>query len=139
MANTTSGFRWSEKYSVNIAVLDRQHQKLFDMINELNDALAAGHGAAAMEKVLRKLADYATTHFAEEEALMKGYGFPGLETHRREHEAFGRNLAKYVEDFRASKTGAPVALLLYLQSWLKNHVLKTDKDYSDHLNQRGVR
>jgi|SRR5208283_278631 len=135
---TRAVFKWTEAYSVNIAALDRQHRGLFDTINELNSALAQGHGATAMDGVLRKLAQYATTHFAAEEVLMEEYGFPELTLHRKEHEAFRRNVAKYIEDFRASKTGVPVSLLLYLQSWLREHILKTDKAYSGFLNAHGV-
>lgn len=32
-----------------------------------------------------------------------------------------------------------MALLLFLQSWLKEHILVTDKAYSSFLNERGVR
>jgi len=131
-------FRWSERYSVNIAKLDRQHQGLFDLLNELNAALAKGHGASAMKDTLDKLARYAQTHFASEEILMEQHNFPGLATHRVEHEAFVRNLAKYLDDFQKEKTGAPDALLLFLQSWLKEHILKTDKAYGAFLNERGI-
>lgn len=136
--NATSAFRWTERYSVNIEALDRQHQGLFATIDELNAALTAGQGATAMEDVLRKLVEYSMTHFATEEALMEWHEFPGLATHRVEHEAFKRNVTKYLEDFRAEKVGAPVSLLLFLQSWLKEHILKSDKAYSSFLNERGV-
>jgi len=138
MTRATAVFRWTEMYRVNIAALDRQHQGLFDTINELNGALAEGHGAAAIDGVLRKLNEYATTHFAAEEVLMEEYGFPGLTAHRAQHEAFAQNLRKYVDDYKNGKTGTPVSLLLFLQSWLKEHLLKTDKAYSSFLNDRGV-
>lgn len=137
-ARHTPVFRWTEAYSVHVATLDRQHQSFFDTINELNAALAAGQGAAAMEGVLRKLNHYVATHFAAEEALMQKHGFPGLPTHRAEHEAFAQKVAKYLEDFKASEIGPPVSLLLLLQSWMKEHILKTDKAYSEFLTQHGV-
>jgi len=132
-------FRWTEMYSVNVEALDRQHQGLFDTLNELNTALAEGHGASAMNDVLNKLVDYTKTHFSSEEMLMERYNFPGLATHRVEHEAFVRNVGKYLDDFHKGKTGVPVALLLFLQSWLKEHILKTDKAYGSYLNEHGVR
>jgi hemerythrin len=139
MSKTTAVFQWTEAYSVNIAALDRQHQGLFDTINELNSALAGGQGAKAMDSVLRKLAQYATIHFAAEEVLMEEYGFPKLTLHRKEHEAFRQNVAKYLDDYKNDKTGAPVSLLLFLQSWLREHILKSDKAYSSFLNAHGVR
>ena len=139
MALLERTFRWTEKYSVNIAVLDRQHQALFDTVNELKEALTSGHGSVVVDDVLKKLFDYALTHFAAEELLMTEHAYPGLETHRAEHKRFARNTKKFLEDYKAGKTGVPVELLLFLQSWLNDHLLKTDKAYSAYLNARGVR
>jgi hemerythrin len=138
MTTSNSAFRWTEQYSVNVASLDTQHRGLFATINELNEALARGAGARVTEPVLRKLVEYAQTHFAAEEALMTEYQFPGLDTHRMEHQQFGKKVAKFLEDNRAGKHGVPVSLLLFLQTWLKGHILTADKAYSGFLNARGV-
>jgi hemerythrin len=138
MSVETSAFRWTEKYSVNIAALDAQHQGFFATINELNEALARGAGARITEPVLRKLVEYAQAHFAAEEALMTEYQFPGLETHCLEHQRFGKTVTKFLEDYRAGKQGVPVSLLLFLQTWWKGHILTADKAYSSFLNARGV-
>lgn len=132
-------FRWTEAYSVNIAALDEQHRRLFDTVNELHRALKTGDGAAALNTVLQKLTHYAAEHFASEEALMAQYNFPGLSTHRARHEEFRDKLAEFMGAHSAARAGAPVSVLLFLQDWLKNHLLRTDKQYSDFLNARGVR
>lgn len=139
MTVATSAFRWSERYSVNVAELDRQHQGLFAIVNELNEALAAGEGAAVTNSVLRRLVEHARNHFTAEEALMTQYRFPTLLTHCAEHDRFTRLVAKFVEDYRAGKAGVPVSLLLFLQNWLKEHILVSDKAYGSFLNARGVR
>ena len=139
MALLERTFRWTERYSVNIAALDRQHQALFDTVNELKVALASGHGSVAIDEVLRKLFDYALQHFAVEETLMTEHDFPGLETHRAEHKRFARSIGNFLADYKAGKTGVPVELMVFLQSWLQDHLLKTDKAYSAYLNARGVR
>lgn len=86
MTVAMSTFHWTEAYSVNISLLDKQHQKLFDTVNELDQALRAGQGNAAVEPVLDKLVEYALVHFAAEESLMKRQDFPGLPTHRTQHD-----------------------------------------------------
>jgi len=139
MTETTATFRWTEKYSVNIAALDRQHQRLFAIINELNQALSNGHGRTVTEPVLQKLMDYATAHFAAEEALLAEHKFPETAAHRAGHDKFSQSMAKFRADHRAGKPGVPVTLILFLQSWLKEHILESDKAYSSFLNSRGVR
>jgi hemerythrin-like metal-binding protein len=138
MPVATETFHWTETYSVNIAVLDEQHRRLFDTVNELHRALQAGEGAAALKRVLQKLTNYATEHFAAEKALMAQYNFPGLSIHRHHHDEFRDKLAEFIDAHSAGKAGAPVAVLLFLQDWLKDHLLKTDKQYSGFLNARGV-
>ncbi len=139
MSVSTQAFRWSEKYAVQVAALDKQHQGLFETVNELNEALGNGEGASVADPVLQKLVDYALTHFAAEEGLMAKHNFPGLLTHHKEHQEFAQKVTSFIEEYRAGRAGVPVELLFFLQSWLREHILKTDEAYSAYLNARGVR
>jgi hemerythrin len=139
MPATIPTLRWTEKYSVNIATLDRQHKRFFETVNRLNEALSSGEGRAATLNILFELSQYATNHFATEEALMAEYKFPGFAAHRATHQKFIQSIKQFTEDHRAGKPGAPVSIMLYLQAWLKEHLLGEDKLYVDFLNARGVR
>ena len=138
MSETKCVFRWTDTYKVNIAVLDQQHQELFDVVNALQRGLRVGEGNAAIDQILDRLMTYAGLHFAAEESLMERHEFPGLSTHRIQHEMFRNEMMAFLERHRAVKPGVSVELLLFLQTWLKTHVLKTDKQYSAFLNARGV-
>ena len=139
MSVATGAFHWTEAYSVNIAVLDRQHKQLIDTMNQLDQALRKGEGKAALDSVLDKLAEYALVHFAAEESLMQEHNFPGFFTHRTQHAEFLKRLAEYLEAHKAGKPGTPVSLLFFMQEWMKEHLIKADKLYSAFLNARGVR
>jgi hemerythrin-like metal-binding protein len=138
MPVASPAFRWTEKYSVHVAVLDQQHQDLFAAVDELNQALAAGEGNQALDAILQKLVDYTISHFVAEESLMEQHGFPGLATHRAQHQMFREKLAAFLEDRRAAKPGIAVALMFFTQNWLTQHVLHIDQQYSAYLNARGV-
>ena len=138
LTHNASGLHWTKKCKVGIARLDRQHRDLFNTFNDLNRALSEGHGGAVMERVLCRLLDYSRVHFATEESLMETHNFPGLPTHRIEHQTFLRKIEQYVEEHKQGKLGAPASLLLFLQSWLKDHVLKADKTYTAFFSERGV-
>ena len=139
MPVASSTFRWTEAYSVHVAILDEQHRRLFDTVNDLDRALREGDGNSAIDAILARLVDYAVVHFAAEESLMKQHEFPGLPTHRTQHEMFRQTIAGFLEDHQAGKAGVPVSVLFFMQGWLKQHVLKTDQQYSAFLNARGVR
>ncbi len=131
-------FGWKEIYSVHVAALDRQHQSLFSTINELNDALAKGQGSEVIDRVLNKLVVYTTTHFASEEGLMEKYHFPGLAEHRLKHQELRTRVDEFVKEHEAGKVGVPADLILFLQAWLREHILGTDHQYTAFLNSRGV-
>jgi hemerythrin-like metal-binding protein len=138
MHTATQTFRWSEAYSVHIAILDEQHRRLVATLNELNQALRSGMGASVMDSVLGKLMEYATEHFESEETLMEQHHFPGLSTHRHQHEEFQHKMAVFMEAHHAGKPCVPVSVMLYMEKWLKEHLVKTDQLYSAYLNARGV-
>lgn len=71
MPDTECVFRWTEAYSVNVEVLDQQHQELFEVVNELEQALRVGEGMVAIDRILDKLVTYAGVHFAAEESLLE--------------------------------------------------------------------
>ena len=138
MSHANCVFRWAECYKVNVAILDRQHQELFDVVNELEKALRVGEGHIVIDRILDRLLTYVGFHFAAEESLMEQHRFPGLSTHRAEHEMFRVKLLIFLEKHRAAKSGVPVELLLFLHSRFKQHLQETDKLYSKFLNERGV-
>ena len=138
MSDTKCVFRWTDIYKVNVAVLDQQHQSLFDTVNELERALRVGEGNAVVDGILDRLVTYAGLHFAAEESLMERHSFPGLSTHRIQHEMFRQKMAILLDRHRNAKAGVAVELLLFLRSWLKQHVLSTDKQYPSFLNARGM-
>jgi len=138
MSDAKCVFRWTDTYKVNVALLDQQHQELFDTVNKLERALRVGEGNAATDGILDRLTTYVGLHFAAEESLMERHEFPGLSTHRIQHEMFRKKMMTFLEKHRAAKPGVSVELLLFLQTWLKQHVLRTDKQYTAFLNARGV-
>ena len=67
-------FNWEDRFSVGIAEIDMQHQKLVQMLNELYDAMKAGKGNDVLGKVLNGMIQYTASHFATEERYMKLHG-----------------------------------------------------------------
>lgn len=131
-------FQWTETYAVHIASFDREHQTLFRTVNELHEALGSGHGKDVVGKVLQRLIDYTATHFAAEEAAMEAHGYPGLRLHKAEHKALAEQVLQFQKDFQSGKPGVAVALMPFLQKWLHNHILQTDRKYGPFLNEKGV-
>ena len=131
-------FEWTEMYAVKVAGFDRHHRTLFRTVNELNEALRAGHGKDIVGKVLQRLIEYTASHFAQEEAAMEKNVYPELGAHKAEHKALVEQVLKFQKDFEAGRPGVAVALMQFLQKWLCNHIMQTDKKYGPFLNEKGI-
>jgi len=130
---------WSDEFSVNIREIDEQHKRLVGMINTLHEALVSGHGKKAQGKIITEMVDYATVHFGTEEKYMRLYKFPGHLNHKAEHDSFSEKAV----DLKARVEGKGFILTLgvlnFLKDWLQNHILVTDKQYTSHFNNCGLR
>lgn len=129
---------WDEKYSVEIAEIDRQHQKLFGLLNELYEAMQEGKAAEVVGKVLDRVVDYTVYHFAYEEKLMRDAGYPGDAAHREEHAQLAAQAKDLARRLKARQGDVPVATLKFLCDWLGRHILGTDKKYAPFLAAQGI-
>lgn len=129
---------WSNEYSVGVRAADNQHTNLFNILNDLHDAMKNGQGQKAASTLLRKLVDYTVSHFAAEEKLMESTGYPGLEVHRIQHKALTRQVGEFMARLEKGERAISLDLLDFLRDWLKNHIQGDDKAYGPWLNQRGV-
>jgi hemerythrin len=130
---------WSDRYSVGIARIDAEHQKLIGLLNDLYSAMLEGRGRTVIDQVLHGMADYTQTHFANEERLMQLHRYPGYEAHKAEHENLTRQVKHLQEEARAGKPVISMEVMRFLQHWLTDHILGVDKQYSAHLRAAGVR
>ena len=60
---TTPSSSWKTSYSINIADIDTQHQRLVDLIDELNAAMKLGRGRDVIGQVLSRVLAYTRLHF----------------------------------------------------------------------------
>ena len=134
-----SFFDCKDEYSVNIREIDEQHKKLVSLLNNLHEALMAGEGRQASERVLTELVTYTESHFATEERLMQRYHYPEYLEHKRKHEKMKTKVLAYVEMFKEEKLKTTLELKTFLKSWLGKHIMQTDKKYGPFLNDKGVR
>ena len=133
-----SMFEWDQRYSVEIAEIDRQHQRLFELLNELYAAMQDGHANEVVGKVLERVVDYTVYHFAFEEKLFAQYGYPEDAAHRAEHAQLTSQAKALAERLRHGQGDVPLATLKLLYDWLARHILGSDKRYAPFLQKQGV-
>jgi hemerythrin-like metal-binding protein len=130
---------WSTQYSVGIAAIDAEHQKLIGLLNDLHAAMLQGRGRAVMGKVLDGLSAYTVSHFAHEENLMRLHSFPGYAAHKAEHDKLVKQVKSLQEEFREGNATISLEVMTFLQNWLVNHIVGVDRKYTAHLQAAGVK
>ncbi len=112
--------------------------RLFDIMNQLGDAMRMGKGQDVVNQVVTELLDYTNTHFQDEEALLQKANYPQLEAHREMHRIFVKKVQSLQSQAQMGKRVNAAQLLSLIRDWLVNHIQKTDKRYSAHLNAAGI-
>lgn len=130
---------WSDALSVNVAEIDRQHQKLIGMVNELNDAMKIGKGKEALNKILSGLVSYTVTHFKTEENYFDQFGYPDVDRHKKEHADFIEKVRDFKNKFESRNLFLTIEVMNFLSDWLKTHIMGTDKKYSEFFNEKGLK
>lgn len=131
---------WTAELSVGIDSIDEQHKKLVNMINALNDAMLLGESNELLGKIFTGLATYTQKHFAYEENMFAEYGYADSQEHKRQHAELINQVIELKEQFIENPQGTISAdLMLFLKRWLTNHIMRTDKEYSEFLLSKGVK
>lgn len=131
-------FEWNASYSVGVASCDRDHQRLFSLINELHEAMRAGKGNHVVADVVAELEKYTRSHFAAEEGLMLRTNYPGLAEHKAEHASFVSKIADIRKEMAEGNLRQAVPVYTFLNEWLSHHIREIDHKYSSHLNGAGI-
>ena len=124
---------WTDDLNTNISVIDSQHRRIVDFINQLYDA-QANHNKALADEVISDLVDYTISHFSFEENILEQANYPFVEPHKKVHQLFIKKVNQFVE---RSQAGEDVTdeLLIVLKRWLINHIKTEDHDYVDSVGR----
>ncbi len=125
---------WEDSYRIGNEEMDSEHLILFAILNQISINIDADMAASCLNEVLGALEAYISYHFAHEEALMRAWGYPGLESHSESHRRFIEDVARMRSAALVSSGHeAAMRLRFFVLDWLLNHILETDADYASFI------
>ena len=138
-----SFFVWKEAFNTNIPVLDRQHRKIFAVLNRLYDAVQTPVDKKYVLQSLREMNEYSNLHFTTEERLMSQYGYPELETQKEQHKYYREQMVvQLTRAFYEEKEAVCLNGLQFLRDWFLDHILQEDLKFGEavaHKNEQARR
>lgn len=138
LAQTNELIRWGPELSVGIEEIDNQHRVLVNLLNDLNAATLAHHGAQEAPQILEKLIDYTRIHFAVEESLMRLFDYPDYESHKDSHDKLVEEVLRLRHRVVVERKPITFELLHFLKKWLTIHIMESDAHYTPYFLSRGI-
>ena len=135
-----SKITWDESLSIGVELIDEQHKKWIEQINNVQAAIEARRGMPQVAGTLDFLVDYTQFHFSTEEKYMSQTGYSELENHRARHEELKSTLDELVEDFRQEGVTEKLseAIGTFLGNWLRNHIRVVDQAFAAFLKEKRI-
>lgn len=128
---------WEPKYTVRSEAIDIQHQRLFDITNQLVDVYRSG--SSDLLPTFYELLDFLSKHFHTEHMAMKEANYPDLENHMQQHEIFTEEIGKYLKRYQEGDTKVAASMLAFLSRWVFDHTTSIDLKYRDYLMVRRMK
>ncbi len=132
-------FTEGNNLSVRVSVFDIQHRNIDFLLETIIYNLENNVENTETINLINNLYEKFEIHFALEESLMIKHKFPELEEHIQEHKRFLSLLKetseKYLNDTLPA-TATSIFEIIKLE--VDNHILNTDKKYSEFFNSIGI-
>ncbi|MEA2043073.1 MAG: bacteriohemerythrin [Bacteroidota bacterium] len=125
--------KWSSTYELGHEEIDKQHEKLVDIINDFYSAFANAEAHEEIHKIIGELVNYTIFHFTAEEEIFKKSGYPDTEEHINKHRVFVDKLKDYHKEVQDGNMTTTYDLMTFLRDWLLEHIMGTDRTYLPYI------
>lgn len=134
---------WEESFSVGNDFIDVEHKLIIEYINRISVLNENWKNQKSVEKqevegVIDNLIEYTKEHFAHEEKILAQHSYSGLEAHKKIHARLITSVGNLKE--KLDEMGVKILPFLeeFLSTWLKEHIMKVDKRYSNFIGKRAT-
>lgn len=123
---------WTTNLSTGVALLDDQHQAIFQLLAEVESA-ALDERTLFGAYVITRLKHHVDEHFSAEETLMKAAHYPDLAEHVADHAEFSVKLRK----LQLKSIGEDITrdAVEVMTDWLIHHISMADMAYVPFLKK----
>jgi hemerythrin-like metal-binding protein len=125
---------WHDSFSVNNVVIDNQHKKLIDIINNFYEIVRSSSDKNEIARIFDELKSYTNYHFKAEESMLEKVNYVHLESHQLLHQGFIDKLLELETKYMQGKFTVNSEMMGFLRNWLIEHIMTEDKRYMKFIN-----
>ena len=134
---------WTADLETGIDVLDEQHHRYVDLLNDYIEKVieytkSAEKEAAHLSESLNFLRQYAEEHFATEDSIMKDADFPDFDIHQEEHSHFLKHVGDLCTELETKGFSPRLSreVNYYTIEWFIKHILVLDMQLVEFLKAK---
>ena len=129
-----SDFQWQDEYSVGIFEIDRQHQEIIKLINDLSLLCAVDNSKSydTFKIMLFSAAEYLQNHFWSEEVRMKSSDYPEFLEHKKRHVEMAHKINEMANNIGKDDSLTIKSVTEYFREWYREHLLSWDKEMGEY-------
>jgi len=132
--------QWTSRLEVGHALIDLDHYRLVRdtncLVGYLVDGIARSRDDAAIALALGRLIQDTKAHFMAEERLMEGLLYSEATAHKSAHRHLIRSIEALRLDIGSGRRVPDSHAICFVENWLLDHILTTDRKLSAFLNSR---
>ncbi|MDU0460953.1 MAG: bacteriohemerythrin, partial [Geobacteraceae bacterium] len=129
---------WNEKYCLGNELIDSHHKHLIELLNAYYNTVSQERNLEEIARIFNELFKYVDYHFKAEEEMMRDYGYAKIQLHTSEHESFENRLNEFQKSMISSEEEFDVEVIYFLEEWLLNHILLSDKELVNFINNTSI-
>ena len=132
-----SELEWSDKFSTDIVSIDRQHQELLYLSQNLLEVLEVNESTLEdKQAAFKDLVEHALEHFDYEERIMYNIGYPGRLEHMKEHAELKSEVGKMAENVMQGEGVEDWSgLASMVQVWVLRHIVSSDTKFREYIQR----
>jgi len=133
-------FSWKDKYQIQDYIIDKEHQKLFDIASRALDYnFSKVNVKLHIKNTISELYEYMKVHFEHEEKYMQDINYKGYIEHKQIHDKIIEQLNVFIKQLPSLSTEKFERLLIeYMDVWLIQHIIIEDTKIIDSLELEGL-
>ncbi|MFA6888122.1 MAG: bacteriohemerythrin [Candidatus Woesearchaeota archaeon] len=132
---------WNKKWETGIRKIDEQHKHFVAILNKAYSLNEQGKDYKQIDTVLSDLTEYARIHFSTEEEYFNKTDYPDAQNHIEKHSVLLGTVLDFNTRFDAKENNSDLLMefLIFLKSWLDQHLVTVDHKYIPWLKEHGIK
>ena len=126
---------WDKCFVLGIPIIDRQHDNLLRICNNLHWTCLKGQETinGSFVRTAHEALDHLKHHFSTEEKMMKILSFSEFSAHKKEHDNFIIEILNCFEQIESGEQFAPNLFARLVKDWLLSHFTSYDRAFADSI------